>query len=133
MKIYDGGKIIPGLGIFVLLIIFPFLYNHGDAGDVPQPEKPASGSCVLPAEQMRAEHMQLLNQWRDDVLRRGDRGFVVEIDGKKYQKSLMNTCMKCHTSKKKFCDGCHDYASVKPYCWDCHITPEEQVEPEDIN
>jgi hypothetical protein len=37
----------------------------------------------------------------------------------------MNTCMQCHTSKKKFCDTCHAYASVTPYCWDCHLAPVE--------
>ncbi len=123
---YDSGKIIIGLFIFVLLITFPIWYNHGDAGEVPKLEKPRNATqCVLPAEEMRAEHMQLLNQWRNDVLRDGDRGFVVEIDGKMYQKSLMNTCMKCHTSKENFCDKCHAYASVSPYCWDCHIAPED--------
>ena len=34
-------------------------------------------------------------------------------------------CMKCHTNKEKFCDECHTYAAVKPYCWDCHIQPKE--------
>lgn len=123
---YDSGKIIAGLIVFVLLITFPIWYNHGDAGDVPKLEMPRNATqCVLPADEMRAKHMQLLNQWRDDVLRDGDRGFVVEIDGKMYQKSLMNTCMQCHLSKKNFCDRCHTYASVSPYCWDCHIAPED--------
>ncbi|MCI5145519.1 MAG: cytochrome C [Candidatus Electrothrix sp. AR3] len=131
---YDSGKIITGLMIFVLLITFPIWYNHGDAGSVPEPEMPTNSTqCVLPAAEMRAKHMQLLNQWRNDVLRQGDRGFSVEIEGNRYQKSLMNTCMKCHTSKKKFCDSCHVYASVKPYCWDCHIVPKEQVESEETN
>jgi len=123
---YDGGKIIPGLIIFVLLVTFPIWYNKGNAGPVPQPELPKQyDKCVLPAEDMLAEHMQLLNQWRDTVLRTGDRSFDVTIGEKKYQKSLMNTCMQCHTSKKKFCDTCHAYASVTPYCWDCHLAPVE--------
>jgi hypothetical protein len=33
--------------------------------------------------------------------------------------------MACHTSKKEFCDRCHDYTSVTPYCWDCHLAPVE--------
>ena len=123
---YDSGKIIPGLIIFVLFITFPVWYNHGDAGAVPQPELPKNAKeCVLPAADMRADHMQLLNQWRDEVLRTGDRSFNVKIGDKLYQKSLMNTCMQCHTSKKKFCDTCHTYASVSPYCWDCHVAPVE--------
>jgi len=123
---YDSGKIIPGLIVFVLFITFPVWYNHGNARAVPQPELPKIvKECVLPAADMRSEHMQLLNQWRDKVLRTGDRSFDVKIGDKEYQKSLMNTCMQCHTSKKKFCDTCHTYASVTPYCWDCHIAPVE--------
>jgi hypothetical protein len=122
---YDSGKIIPGLIIFVLFITIPIWYNHGDAGNAPKPELPKDAkSCVLSAEAMRSGHMQMLNEWRDEVLRDGDRG-TITIDGKEYKKSLMLTCMECHTSKKKFCDTCHDYASVKPYCWDCHIAPVE--------
>jgi hypothetical protein len=123
---YDGGKIIPGLFIFVLLVTFPIWYNHGNAGAVPEVQLPkVAKECVLPAADMRTKHMQLLNAWRDEVLRTGDRSFNVEIAGKEYQKSLMNTCMQCHTSKKKFCDQCHSYASVTPYCWDCHVAPVE--------
>ena len=48
-----------------------------------------------------------------------------EVEGVKYDRSLMNGCMKCHTEKKKFCDECHTYTSVKPYCWDCHYVPKE--------
>jgi len=123
---YDGGKIIPGLIIFVLFITFPIWYNRGNARTVPQPELPKKfKQCVLPDADMRAEHMQLLNRWRDKVLRTGDRSFDVKIGDTMYQKSLMNTCMQCHTSKKKFCDRCHTYASVTPYCWDCHVAPVE--------
>lgn len=123
---YDSGKIIPGLIIFVLLITIPIWYNRG--GAVSEPPKPVlpkdAKTCVLPAAEIRANHMKLLNVWRDEVLRDGDRS-TFEIEGKRYQKSLMMTCMKCHTSKKQFCDTCHTYASVKPYCWDCHIAPVE--------
>lgn len=123
---YDKFKIITGLIIFVLFVTFPIWYNHGNAGAVPKIELPKDvKECVLPASEMRARHMQLLNTWRDEVLRTGDRSFNVTIADKKYQKSLMNTCMQCHVSKKKFCDKCHAYASVTPYCWDCHLAPVE--------
>lgn len=122
---YDKGFIIPGLFIFVLIVTFPIWYNRGVAGEVPKPEKPTiAKQCVQPAKEMRSNHMQMLNQWRDEVLRTGDRAYF-ELDGKMYQKSLQNTCMVCHTSKKKFCDTCHVYTSVTPYCWDCHLAPVE--------
>jgi hypothetical protein len=45
----------------------------------------------------------------------------VNSKGKEFEMSLQKTCMKCHTNKAEFCDKCHNYASVRPYCWDCHI------------
>ena len=68
--------------------------------------------------------MQLLDEWRDEVVRDGERQMQV-VNGKEYEKSLMNACMQCHADKKKFCDECHVYAAVKPYCWDCHYVPKE--------
>ena len=125
---YDKGMILTGLAIFVLIVTFPIWYNHGVAGDVPKPEKAQVGKeCVKPAKEMRSSHMQLLNEWRDEVIREGNRD-KVEAGGKLYEKSLQNGCMHCHTSKKKFCDTCHVYTSVSPYCWDCHIdNPKENT------
>jgi len=122
---YDGGKIIPGLIIFVGLMTFPIW--KGVAGNVPKPEKPTtSRQCVAETQYMRTSHMKLLDEWRDTVLRDGNRTMVV-VDGKEYKKSLMLACMKCHSVKKKFCDQCHNYAAVKPYCWDCHFVPKETL------
>ena len=122
---YDGKYIIPGLLVFLLMMTFPIWKNMGNAGVVPKPEKPKGVTkCVEPAQYMRTSHMKILDDWRDEVLRDGDRT-PIEVDGVKYEKSLMNGCMKCHEDKKKFCDECHTYTSVKPYCWDCHFLPKE--------
>ncbi|MDA8164529.1 MAG: sulfate reduction electron transfer complex DsrMKJOP subunit DsrJ [Desulfobacteraceae bacterium] len=124
---YDKGKIIPGLIIFLGLFTFPLWYNAGNAGNPPKPEKPAGyQKCVRPVEYMRTSHMVLLNQWRDEVIR-GDEREMIMIDGKPYPKKLQAGCMGCHADKKKFCDRCHTYASVKPYCWDCHFPPKEKM------
>ncbi len=121
---YNKGTIIPGLIIFVVLVTSPVWYNKLDAGEPPKPELPPGGElkCVRPAAEMKDIHMSLLNEWRDDVLRDANRT-TVEVDGKVYRKGLQMACMQCHTSKEKFCDTCHEYVSVKPYCWDCHLTP----------
>ena len=122
---YDGKLIIPGLIVFVALMTFPIWKNMGNAGPTPKPEKPVGVTkCIKSAQYMRTSHMKLLDDWRDETLRDGDRA-PVEVDGAKYEKSLMNGCLKCHADKKKFCDECHVYASVKPYCWDCHYVPKE--------
>ena len=131
---YDTGKIIPGLIIFVGLITFPIWSSGFQAGKAPEPklntpeiEAMAEKKCVESKEFMRKEHMQMLNNWRDEVVREGKR-FRVEADGKELEKSLQKTCMKCHANKKEFCDTCHTYASISPYCWDCHVAPKEPKE-----
>ena len=124
---YNKGTIIPGLIIFVLFVTFPLWFNaFSTASTVPKTELPPGGEkeCVAPLSEMRASHMVMLNEWRDDVLRDGDR-VSVTVAGKEYRKGLQMACMECHTNKEKFCDSCHDYVSVKPYCWDCHLSPTE--------
>lgn len=129
---YDGWKIILGLVIFIGIATFPFLYDMGKAAvpppkpniETPEIQKMAVKKCVETKSFMRAEHMVMLNDWRDLVVREGDRIYIAN-DGKQYAMSLQNTCMKCHSNKKKFCDECHNYLAVKPYCWDCHIAPKE--------
>ena len=125
---HDTGKVIIGLVVFLALIAAPVWYNmeSGQAGNIPVLERPQGEvQCVRDSSFMSVHHMDLLNQWRDDVVRRGDR-FEVSADGHRYEKSLTNTCLGCHKSKEKFCDRCHTYLSVDPYCWDCHVVPEEQ-------
>jgi hypothetical protein len=128
---YNKGLIISGLIIFGLLVTFPVWFNRLDAGPMPKPELPPGGEkqCVAPAAEMRDTHMQLLNEWRDDVLRNSDR-VAVTVDGKEYRKGLQTACMQCHSNKEKFCDSCHDYAAVQPTCWDCHLSPVEAAKKE---
>jgi [DsrC]-trisulfide reductase subunit J len=135
MKLYDGGKILIGLLVFVAIATFPFYYNIGKVNAKPEPklDTPAilqmpeqERKCVESKEFMRTEHMQLLNNWRDSVVREGYRQYISETSGKHYNMSLQNECMRCHSNKKKFCDQCHNYMAVKPYCWDCHIAPKEK-------
>jgi len=128
----DGWKIIIGLIIFAGLIAFPILYGSGKVAPVPDPkidtpeiQKMVEKKCVEPKEYMKTEHMKVLNDWRDSVVREGNTIYLA-TDGKQYTMSLSNTCMKCHSNKKKFCDECHNYTAVKPYCWDCHIEPKEE-------
>jgi cytochrome c len=124
---YDAGKVIVGLVIFLALLTFPTWYNvaTGQATYVPQLEKAVKGErCVADTTYMKASHMDLLNTWRDDVVRKGERVYTAD-DGSRYNMSLTLTCLDCHSNKAEFCDRCHNYMSVDPYCWDCHVIPEE--------
>jgi len=128
----DKNMIITGLIIFCIIIIFPFLYNLGSTAPPPEPvlseKAKAAGECIAPKEVIRAEHMEILGQWRYSVVRNAKRIYKAS-NGKEYNMSLSsgeNSCIGCHTNKAEFCDKCHNYASVEPYCWDCHIEPKER-------
>ena len=120
----DKKKILAGLVVLIAAFTFPFWYNLGKAAPAPEVEltekAKAAKTCVMPTAFMKAEHMQLLDVWRHNVTRNGERMFV-NAEGKLFDMSLSNTCLDCHSNKEQFCDRCHDYASVRPYCWDCHI------------
>jgi hypothetical protein len=139
MKIYNGGTIFILIALFLAVSLFPFYNNVGKVNAKPEPkvDTPAileyekvngKKECVESKEWMRGEHMQLLNQWRDSVVRDDNRGYVSNTNHKRFNMSLQNGCMQCHSNKKKFCDECHNYMAVKPFCWDCHIQPVEKEE-----
>lgn len=118
---YNAKPIITGLVIFVILATFPFWWNLGKASKAPDPLLPQdTTACVEDTVYMRTSHMILLDSWRDQVVRNGNRTY--ESPTGTYNISLTNTCLDCHTSKADFCDKCHNYASVTPYCWECHVT-----------
>ena len=129
--LYDGWKIIIGLVIGVLVLSYPFWPTAGKLGaKIPEPELTAvakeAKECVEPKSYIKAEHMKLLDEWRNEAVREGDRVYRSST-GKIYDKSLQNTCMECHSNKSKFCDQCHNYTGVDPFCWDCHIEPKEKT------
>lgn len=124
---HNAASILTGLVLFLVVVTFPLWYNAmaGEASAPPELVYPASEKqCVMATDYMTGFHMDVLNQWRDEVVRENVRVFVSE-DGRKFNKSLTHTCLDCHSNKSEFCDRCHDYAGVDPYCWDCHVNPEE--------
>lgn len=124
--------IVTGLAVFVLAVLSPFWFNMVTTTQAaPEPEllgrAKEARKCVLDKYDMRANHMSLLDEWRDAVVRDADRIYVA-ASGKSFNMSLStgeNSCLGCHEDKAKFCDTCHDYTSVNPYCWECHINPKE--------
>ena len=145
---YKGGKIFVGLIIFLAFLTFPFFYNMGKANagpdinlNTPAIQQLADKQCVESPEFMRANHMQLLSQWREESVRNGQSVYI-NSQGKSFEISLQDTCLKCHSTEAEkeaaktggltnpavnvspqFCASCHDYTAVKPLCWDCHFEP----------
>ncbi|OGO01129.1 MAG: hypothetical protein A2Y59_02120 [Chloroflexi bacterium RBG_13_52_14] len=120
---YDAGKIIAGVIIFLILVTFPIWYiaATGQASYVPQLQTPTGGNeCIESTEYMIDNHMILLDEWRTMVVREGTDTYIAS-DGKGYDISLTGTCLSCH-NKAEFCDQCHNYGGVSPNCWSCHIS-----------
>lgn len=127
----DKGRILLGLLVFLILITFPVWYNivKGKVDYRPDVQiltanTPGKDVCVEDTDYMREKHMDLLNVWREKVVREGERVHV-SPDGKKYNMSLSYTCLDCHSNKADFCDQCHNYMAVQPYCWECHLTTDD--------
>ncbi len=122
---YDGPKILVGLAAFCALLTLPVWMSaaSGRGGEMPALELPADQvESVESTDYMRASHMELLNRWRNVVVRHGTRQYRA-TDGEVHEMSLTGTCLGCHTDRRASCDRCHDYVDVEPTCWDCHVDP----------
>ncbi len=120
---YDKGKILAGIALFLVLVLFPVWYGAAQGGPGRPPDLVVgtdAESCVRDTETMRISHMDLLDEWRNRVVRDGVRRD--EVSGR--EMSLTRTCLDCHADREGFCTKCHDYAGVDPDCWDCHNLPE---------
>ena len=124
---YNAKAVIIGIVIFVAIFSSPFWtgwigQDYTKTGVVlPAGEK----ECIEDTEFMRAQHMRLLDEWRDQALREENRVYESALNGRKWVISLQNTCLKCHSNYAEFCEKCHVANSVYPYCWTCHIIPTE--------
>lgn len=124
-------SIVAGVIIFLVLFTYPFWGNLGNKTAAPQlVTGTTEKQCVEKTEFMKTSHMQLLDEWRDAVVRDGKRLYVSKLNGKQYDMSLQNTCTKCHSKKDQFCDRCHNYVNVAPNCWNCHIDPVQGINPQ---
>jgi hypothetical protein len=129
----DKAKFCIGAAIFLGIALFPVWHNlaSGKADGAPEiivktGNMPGKDKCVMAAEYMSTSHMFILRDWRETVVRTGDRKFTA-FDGRQFQRSLTDTCLDCHSNKSSFCDRCHDYAAVQPDCWNCHVVPREEA------
>ncbi len=120
---HDTGKIVAGLAVFGALVSAPVWYGvgHGKGAPPELPRPAGERQCVEPTAFMRARHMELLNSWRDAVVRQRERVYVA-TDGRRWDMSLSRTCLRCHEDQEKFCNKCHVYAGVETFCFDCHQT-----------
>jgi hypothetical protein len=116
--------------IAVLVVIAPVGYSLtrfgvGQATQIPQVflEMPDSQyqECVRETTYMRFHHMDLLKQTREEFIRDGIRGEVT-----------LSGCRDCHENRDRFCNQCHDAASLTLDCFGCHYYPESGEELQHI-
>lgn len=122
--LYNAKAVTVGIVAFLVVCTSPFWAGFGSSDYTsPKVSLPKDAKeCIEDTAFMKAEHMQLLNEWRDQALRQGNRVYVAK-NGKKWNSSLQNTCLKCHNDYEQFCDKCHKTNNVEPYCWSCHVLP----------
>ena len=107
--------------IVVVLILIPLAFsvfpqilpNRTDSSEsfLEKPD-PKYTDCIREASYMRFHHWELLRGIREEVVRYGIRS----DEG-------LSKCPECHTSRERFCDQCHNAASVAPDCFSCHYYP----------
>jgi hypothetical protein len=105
----------------LLILVVPIVYSivssmRAQAAPVP-PEflempDPQHEECVRDTDYMRFHHWELLRAVREEVVRYGMR----ENPG-------LLECRRCHTSRERFCNRCHEAVSLYPDCWGCHYYP----------
>jgi quinone-modifying oxidoreductase, subunit QmoC len=116
----EAGQVLLTVAL-VLIILFPLLYSAvcriipPDAGlpevFLEKAETDRAG-CVIDTEVMRFRHWEFLRKIRKEVVRYGKRG-----------ETGLFMCRDCHKSRERFCDRCHEAATVKPDCFGCHYYP----------
>lgn len=120
--------VILGILVFLAIATSPIWMNLGGVRAAEGPEisldTPAiqamdEKACIYDTEFMRDNHMEILHDWKVQVVREGNRTLVTP-DGETYEMSLQNTCMECHSNYEDFCQSCHEFSGVEPNCWQCH-------------
>jgi len=102
----ENVKVYIGLAVFVVFVAMPVWWQVLGANEPPTLDEPKGDACVEGVEFMRAKHMDLLSEWRNEVVREGVRKYVSSTDIA-FEMSLTGTCLDCHESKQGFCDECH--------------------------
>ncbi len=122
--------------VFCAIMLVPFLANAGSDGshespslDTPTINAMSDKKCIEDTEYMKSSHMQLLDQWRNEVVRDGATTYT-SSSGQVYEMSLDDTCLSCHSNPEEFCNSCHSYSAVSLYCWECHSPSDQTLQAE---
>ena len=111
------------IGLVVAALAAAAAFAYGGEKVAPRVALPVikieqAGLCVAPTDEMRRNHMTMLLHQRDRTVRAGLRETRFSLKG----------CVDCHAERASgsvlgaegFCSSCHQYASVKIDCFECH-------------
>ncbi len=102
------------MAVPLLYAVVSFAGRSEVAGAFLEPARPGT-RCIFPAPTARYEHGKQLRRLRDQVVREGQRGAL----GDPHPQG-MASCRGCHAHRERFCDRCHQRASVGLDCFGCH-------------
>lgn len=119
-KLFAGWPVLSKLLLLVLTIpvVMPV---YAEAPVLPRGK---GEQCVESTEVMRKDHMDFLVHHRDDTVYQGIRT----------RKHSLKNCVDCHVQENdagqyipvnasdQFCSSCHEFASVKLDCFECHAS-----------
>ena len=113
-----AGRIARAICLFALLL--PILAPASERVPKPVIDIARPGKCVEDTATMVREHPDLLKHQRDLTMHEGIRT----------RAHSLKECVACHASTKTgsvlgaggFCQSCHEYASVKIDCFNCHAS-----------
>jgi hypothetical protein len=120
-KLFAGGPVLSKLLLLLVLTIPVAVPVYAEAPVLPRGK---GEQCVEPTDVMRKDHMDFLVHHRDDTVYQGIRT----------RKHSLKNCVDCHVQEDdagqfipinapdQFCSSCHEFASVKLDCFECHAT-----------
>lgn len=117
-------SIAPVVAVMSCLISLPVVWAESSEQGSATSDAVNSNQCVEPTDVMRRDHMKFLVHQRDKTVHYGVRT----------KKHSLTGCVDCHVERnetgqyipindeEQFCQSCHQYASVKIDCFECHAT-----------
>jgi hypothetical protein len=111
--------------ICLLALLLPVVASASDRVPKPVIDIARPGKCVEDTATMRRKHPDMLKHQRDLTMHEGIRT----------QQHSLKECISCHASTKTgsvlgnngFCQSCHEYASVKIDCFNCHASKPKRI------
>jgi len=129
-------SVVPAVAAVVILLPIGFSLVWAVASPGAQIEQPflqmpeGEEECVEDVAYMRFQHMDLLLEIRDGVVREGTKGQIVRNGTERT--ITLDGCWECHTDRETFCNKCHDSVNLSLNCFRCHHDPSSELQLSDV-